>query len=975
MGRTLTLDDFESPDSAKKWEGDVQLSQERSSHGAHSAQVRFEPGRSQISSTNLPQDWRNFDRLLFDVYCEAETFPTLAVRIYDSNGAATGGPTGNDYYEARGKILVQKGWNHVEVKLQPLRAASDERDLSLHHIHRLVISADRARLPWTFYLDNVRLVAGQEGRETASRAEPQDPVTAIDQGRFTLRQGVRAEDVPESAAVAALRKEAQKQSDLLREAIRAAQLQGLETIYQERHLVTADLGLQIRPRLAWYNNDDKKREMFSYVVESCRRGRMELEDTLQGIVRLPEADDTQVSEPLIRPLPRLKGRPIRDSFFLDEHNEPMMVVSLHSPSQMLERFFATPYQHIESYTVGGGSRWSIYDSPVYAAFLKWPDTHRVGWDGWCGHLIRDVNSMAGKKRENIVICLESPHIKEAVEEYIRANIPKFHANPELLYDIEAYELMYICYCERSQRMFHDWLAKKYSAVEHANDKWSTTYKSFGDVVPPPVKDSRPLPGTNRALWYDWARFNQDRFTDYLLWVRSLIRKIDPQTPLAAGGSSSMLAGRTGTTGIDEERIVNELDDVILHEGGGSTLGLDLQMALSEKKKPLTDPEMYLDSVENLLPHFLHGKSVVQLFHWPTQPSSELHGLTASSLAHSWKYPLEDVGELIRTALDVRRLNKEIAAFNEVPSEVAILYSQTATLQLPPEMLTWQTTPYLAELEKTYTASQHLDAKVTFVTERQISKGWLNRYKLLLVPGVRNLPAEVFEKLSDFVLQGGRVLVVPESFLGDEYNRPADYLARLGITIRETQRPKPGGLGAMVQGYDQSFSQAVTFANDAAQKLAAAQAEGFGSLGELQARGVRQIFETKGNAKTLARDAHGKPAIVQIPAGKGVIYYSGSQLEERSYARLLEALLRDAHVTRPVRTRMIGGDAWNIEARFASLGSRRLLYVVNFNDVPAPLAIDAKPGMFSSLVDLREQHEIHGVEVTVPAHQTAIYELF
>ena len=57
------------------------------------------------------------------------------------------------------------------------------------------------------------------------------------------------------------------------------------------------------------------------------------------------------------------------------------------------------------------------------------------------------------------------------------------------------------------------------------------------------------------------------------------------------------------------------------------------------------------------------------------------------------------------------------------------------------------------------------------------------------------------------LEGGRVLVVPESFLGDEYNRPADYLARLGITIRETQRPKPGGLGTMVQGYDQSFSQA------------------------------------------------------------------------------------------------------------------------------------------------------------------------
>src|SRR5438034_1249209 len=840
-GQTLLLDDFETLDSVKRWEGDIQLSKGRSSHGQYSAMVRLEQGRSQISSNKLPQDWRGYDRLLFDIYSDREEVSAITIRIYDALGGDLGIARANDYYEAHEKIFVQKGWNHIEVNLRPLRADSGGRDLSLDRIRRLLISAARAPLPWTIYLDNIRLVAGREGRETASRSQPQDTITVVDNGWFTLRQVARPEEVPESPAVTALRKEAQKEFDLLRNTVRTAQLQGIETIYQERHVVTAELGLQIRPRLAWFNNDEKKREMFSYIVESCRRGRLELEDKIQGIDRMPEADDTQVSDPLIRPFPPLKGRPVKDWFFLDERNEPMMILSLHSPSRILQRFFATPFQHIESYTVGGGSRWSIYDSPVYAAFQRWPDTHRVGWDGWCGHLIRDINSMAGRKKENVVICLESPHTRQAVEEYIQTNIPKFHANPELLYDIEAYELMYICYCERSQRMFHEWLEEKHGTVNNANEKWGTAYKSFSEVTPPRVKDSRPLPDTNRALWYDWARFNQDRFTEYLLWVRSLIHKIDPQTPLTAGGSSSMLAGRTGTTGIDEERIVNELDDVILHEGGESTLGLDLQLALSEKKKPLADPEMYLDSVEHLLPHFLHGKSVVQLFHWPAQPSSELHGLTASSLAHSWKYPLADVNELLRTALDVRRLNNEIAAFSEVPAEVAILYSQTATLQLPPEMLTWQTTPYLAELEKTYTASQYLDAKVTFVTERQISKGWLNRYKLLLVPGARNIPGEVFEKISEYASQGGRVLVVPESFLGDEYNRPADYLARMGITIRETQRPKPGGLGAMVQGYDQSFSQTVTFADDAPQKLVAAGAEGFGPIGELKTGGVRQIL--------------------------------------------------------------------------------------------------------------------------------------
>ena len=107
-----------------------------------------------------------------------------------------------------------------------------------------------------------------------------------------------------------------------------------------------------------------------------------------------------------------------------------MVLSVHSPSQVLQRFFATPLQHIESYSVGGGSRWPIDASPVYRVFQGDPDSHRVGWDGWCGHLIRDLSSMGGSKRENVSICLESERIKKAVSDYVRINIPKFHANPD-----------------------------------------------------------------------------------------------------------------------------------------------------------------------------------------------------------------------------------------------------------------------------------------------------------------------------------------------------------------------------------------------------------------------------------------------------------------------------------------------------------------------------------------------------------------
>jgi len=974
-GKVLVLEDFEEPGAAAHWEGaPIDISTDHVAHGLRSASVRLDRDHAQISSSKLPANWSGYDRLLFDIYSDASGVSTATIRIYDAVGGDAGQAPRDEYFDGGNKILLVSGWTHVEVKLTPLRAATFQRDIALDRIRRVLLSFD-ARSSQTVSIDNFRLVLGKEGPDTISRQRPQDCVSIIDNRWVTARQVAQPADVPESPDVTRLRNDAEKETALLEKTIHAAQVQGLETLYAERRLVTADLGLRVRPLLVWFNNDEKKREMFTWVAESCRNSRHELEDLLRGSILRQEVDDTQIGEPAIRPFPSLKGRPSQGWFFLDGRGEPMMILSVHSPSEPLQRFFATPLQHIESYSVGGGSRWTVDQSPVYTAFQQDPDTHRVGWNGWCGHLIRDLDSMGGTKKENVVICLESPAIRKAVAEYIRANIPKMHRNPELLYNIMAYELTYICYCDRSQHMFRQWLAKKHGTIEDANQCWGTTYHSFDEVVAPPVKDQRPLSGTNRGLWYDWARFNQDRFTDYLLWVRGEIRKIDATMPLAAGGSSSMLAGHAGTSGIDEERIVNEVDDVVIHEGGGSTLGMDLQMALSDRKKPLADPEMSLRSVEYLLPHFLHGKSVAQLYHWPAQPANEFYSNDKSSLAHSWDYSLADVDEVLRVALDVRRLNKEIAAFVDMPAEIAILYSQTSTLQLPPEMLTWRTTPFLAEMQKAYAASQFLDAKVTFVTERQVLNGKLERYKLLLVAGARNVPAAVADGIWKYASQGGHVLITPESLLGDEYNRPRDYLARLGVKIRETRRPRTAGRGGLVQGYDQSFSQDVAFSGEAAEKLKAVESGRFGRLGDVEAAGVRQTIDVIGAAEVLFQYPDGKPAIVRWRLGNGMIDYAAASLEERSYAAMLETLAGDAGVSRPVRVRVLDkGAKWGVEARFARLAGRRLLYVSNFNPHPVVLSVDATSGPVEALTELRSSTVLRGNRITVPARQTDIYEL-
>ena len=324
----------------------------------------------------------------------------------------------------------------------------------------------------------------------------------------------------------------------------------------------------------------------------------------------------------------------------------------------------------------------------------------------------------------------------------------------------------------------------------------------------------------------------------------------------------------------------------------------------------------------LLPHFLHGKSVAQIFHWPAQPANEFYSNNRSSLAHSWSHSLADVGEVLRVALDVRRLNNEMAAFVEAPAEVAILYSQTSTLQLPAGDAD------VADHAVPGGTAQDLRGEPVSGRQGHLRDGAAGakrlaaRYKLLLVPGARNLPSAVVD---------GHLGIRSEwRPCADRAGVPAgrriqpdakDYLARLGIAIRETRRPRPAGAGGMVQGYDQSFSQDVTYVDDAAVRLTGTP----GTPGPLQARGVRQVVAAAAPGTILYRYPDGSPAIVRTRLGNGAVTYAACSIDSRSYARLLDSLFDEAKVNRQARVR--GADTWRVEARFARAGNRKLLYVV------------------------------------------------
>jgi hypothetical protein len=226
-----------------------------------------------------------------------------------------------------------------------------------------------------------------------------------------------------------------------------------------------------------------------------------------------------------------------------------------------------------------------------------------------------------------------------------------------------------------------------------------------------------------------------------------------------------------------------------------------------------------------------------------------------------------------------------------------------------------------------------------------------------------------------VAQGGHALILPESLLGDEYNRRQPYLAQFGVAVRKTERPRATGSSRMVQGYDQSFAQDVAFTGDVSETLTPV-GHALGSIGELRSAGVRQVIEPVGNVETLFRYPDGTPAVVQSRIGKGVAEYAASSLEERGYARLLDVLASAAGITRPIRVRVIGDAAGaGVEARSAALGDRQLIYIFNAAPQAVTVRVDRTGAPVQSMAELRESNVSGGNQVTIPAHQTNLYELF
>ena len=478
------LDDFEDQSTLKNWNGTFLISNEFPSHGKNCLALTASNGQSLLlESEKIPKKWSEFDYLKFDIYNPSSRLYFGSIRIFDELGTDEQAEFQGQSYNGE-KIFVNTGWNHYQFLIQNAMVEKGDRPLELDRIRKLRLSFDA--MDHALYIDNLRLVSGSESGQTASHVNPQDCEVVIDNRYVYPGLAGPVEMIKTSAEINQLRKQAAYEVEILKKEINILEMQGYQTLYQRIPLITADIGLGIRSKLVWFQNEEEEAKILKYIIKSCSESTQEIEGILsarQGGILLnePENDVSNLSKYqsfYVPSFPALNKLKPKDGFYRDERGNPVVVFSMLQLNNGPLMDYFTPFNHrIESYTVGGGSRYDIESSPVYKVFHKYPGTHRVGWDGWCGHLIKDEWSMGGKK-EDVVICLESPHIRQGVLDYMKLHYREWINNPNLLYNIMAYELQYLCYCDRSQEMFREWLRSKYTGISILNKNWKTNIQGL-----------------------------------------------------------------------------------------------------------------------------------------------------------------------------------------------------------------------------------------------------------------------------------------------------------------------------------------------------------------------------------------------------------------------------------------------------------------------------------------------------------------
>jgi len=440
-----------------------------------------------------------------------------------------------------------------------------------------------------------------------------------------------------------------------------------------------------------------------------------------------------------------------------------------------------------------------------------------------------------------------------------------------------------------QTGFKQYLITKYKTVDQLNKLWGLNYwgqrLNSWDELPP--RDGILNPGWK----LDWQRYSQWEATDFLAWQAKLVNEYkhpdqfithdfdgpprDEVDELNIARSLDIVAANPyheTQDGFDGETSSYEGDysrslkrtNYLITETNAEAIGWD-----SKDQYPPYDGQLRLD----VYTHVSSGANMVEYWHWHSLHYGQ-ETYWKGVLGHDLQ-PGRAYDEVSRTAHELQRIGPQLVDLR-IKNDVAILYSRDSLYGI--EFMKFSDrVSYSTILHQMYKTLYRASVAVDFVFPDSTN---LSDYKVIIVPPLYIASDALLARLSDYVKNGGHLVLAFKSGFCNEYS-----------TVRWEMMP--GQLREAAGFHYQEFSSL--------KQPLALKGDPFhlGDDNKVSEWAEMLVLDT---AKPLALYDHpflGKyAAITANRFGKGTLTYEGTVLTEKMQNAVLLGVLAEAGLTGP-----------------------------------------------------------------------------
>lgn len=341
-----------------------------------------------------------------------------------------------------------------------------------------------------------------------------------------------------------------------------------------------------------------------------------------------------------------------------------------------------------------------------------------------------------------------------------------------------------CYCSECTKAFHKWLRNKYASLDRLNSRWGTVFWSqeytSWDQIPLPNRIKCGQIAHNPSLILDYYRFASDSTVEFQKEQIKILRNITPNKKITHNymgfhntvdyydlsrdldviswdnypvdlTTSAYECSLNAAMAHDLMRGTKEKNFWIMEERSGPT-GWD---RMSNTTRPGQIRMWTYQAIG-------HGADLVSYFRW----RSCLYGTE-----QYWHGILNHDGTPRRRYREVQQIGEELKGLLEelecsvVQNEVAIIhqYDQNWALQIQPQTL--QGIEYWGLAKHVYSALTKLGVGIDIVSaDTNFSK-----YKIIMFPMLSLVDEELTEKIEEYVLGGGKVILTPRTGVKNKDN--------------------------------------------------------------------------------------------------------------------------------------------------------------------------------------------------------------